>query len=47
MSDSVNDLKNFVKKYNNLKSEISKVIVGQNNVIDKVLISIFVKDIVF
>ena len=41
MSDSVNDLKNFVKKYNDLKSEISKVIVGQNNVIDKVLISIF------
>ena len=41
MSDSVNDLNNFVKKYNDLKSEISKVIVGQNNVIDKVLISIF------
>tara|TARA_B100000900_G_scaffold414709_1_gene442152 strand:+ start:2562 stop:3518 length:957 start_codon:yes stop_codon:yes gene_type:complete len=41
MSDSVNDLKNFVKKYDDLKSEISKVIVGQTNVIDKVLISIF------
>tara|TARA_B100000927_G_scaffold132886_1_gene107059 strand:- start:865 stop:1821 length:957 start_codon:yes stop_codon:yes gene_type:complete len=41
MSDSVNDLNNFVKKYNDLRSEISKVIVGQTNVIDKVLISIF------
>lgn len=41
MNDSVKDLKNFVKKYNELKSEISKVIVGQNDVIEKVLISIF------
>jgi len=31
----------FVEKYNNLKAEISKVIVGQDEVIQRVLISIF------
>ena len=33
----------FVEKYNNLKSEIAKIIVGQDEVISKVLISIFCK----
>jgi len=33
----------FVKKYNNLTAEIAKVIVGQDEVIKKVLISIFSK----
>ena len=41
MSDSVNDIKKFVKKFSDLKQEIGKVIVGQTDVIDKVLISIF------
>ena len=41
MSDSVNDIKKFVKKFSDLKQEIGKVIVGQKDVIDKVLISIF------
>jgi MoxR-like ATPase len=40
MSD-VAAIENFVKKYNALKSEIAKVIVGQNDVVDQVLISIF------
>jgi MoxR-like ATPase len=31
----------FVKKYNSLKSEISKVIIGQEQVVEDVLISIF------
>ncbi|MBI9039584.1 MAG: AAA family ATPase [Bacteroidales bacterium] len=33
----------FVEKYNNLKSEIAKIIVGQDEVVSKVLISIFSK----
>ena len=33
----------FVEQYNNLKSEIAKIIVGQDEVISKVLISIFSK----
>ena len=37
MSDSVNDIKKFVKKFSDLKQEIGKVIVGQTDVIDKVL----------
>ena len=41
MSDTVNDIKKFVKKFSDLKQEIGKVIVGQKDVIDKVLISIF------
>lgn len=40
MSD-VTDLDEFVKKYNVLKSEIAKVIVGQDEVIDTLLLSIF------
>ncbi len=40
MSD-VAAIENFVRKYNALKTEIAKVIVGQNDVVDQVLISIF------
>lgn len=40
MSD-VTAIENFVKKYNALKDEIAKVIVGQETVIDQILISIF------
>ena len=40
MSD-VASLKQFLQKYQALKQEISKVIVGQNAVIEQVLISIF------
>ena len=42
--DSINNVKiidDFVIKYNEFKSEISKVIVGQNDVVDQVLLSIF------
>ena len=35
--------KAFVNKYNILKKEISKKIVGQNEVIEQILISIFSK----
>ncbi|WP_455169986.1 AAA family ATPase [Aegicerativicinus sediminis] len=40
MSD-VAAIETFVKKYKDLKTEIAKVIVGQNKVIDQILISIF------
>ncbi|WP_299118058.1 MoxR family ATPase [uncultured Winogradskyella sp.] len=40
MSD-VTAIENFVKKYKALKEEIAKVIVGQEEVIDQILISIF------
>jgi len=40
MSD-VQELDEFVKKYAALKSEIAKVIVGQDKVVDTLLISIF------
>ncbi|MFD1063559.1 AAA family ATPase [Winogradskyella litorisediminis] len=40
MSD-VAAIENFVKKYKALKEEIAKVIVGQDEVIDQILISIF------
>jgi len=40
MSD-VQELDEFVKKYAALKSEIAKVIVGQDKVVDILLISIF------
>jgi MoxR-like ATPase len=33
----------FIKKYQLLKSEISKVIIGQDNVLDQILISVFSK----
>ena len=39
--DSINNVKvvdDFVIKYNEFKSEISKVIVGQNDVVDQVLL---------
>jgi MoxR-like ATPase len=38
---SPQEVDNLVKKYNALKNEIHKVIVGQDDVIDQVLISIF------
>ena len=40
MSD-VAAIEQFVKKYNDLKTEIAKVIVGQDEVINQILISIF------
>lgn len=40
MSD-VAIIENFVQKYSDLKKEISKVIIGQDKVIDQILISIF------
>ena len=40
MSD-VKDIDEFRKKHQDLKNEIAKVIVGQENVIDQILISIF------
>ncbi|TXD84236.1 AAA family ATPase [Subsaximicrobium wynnwilliamsii] len=40
MSD-VAAIENFVKKYNALKSEVAKVIVGQDEVVNQILISIF------
>ena len=40
MSD-VEAIKNLVKKHQALKSEISKVIVGQDEVIDQILLSIY------
>ena len=44
MFDSdVDAAKAFLNKYKDLKSEISKKIVGQNNVIEQILISVFTK----
>ncbi len=40
MSD-VTTIENFVKKYSALKQEIAKVIVGQEDVVEQILISIF------
>ena len=40
MSD-VAAIEQFVKKYNALKTEIAKVIVGQDEVVNQILISIF------
>ncbi|SFN85550.1 MoxR-like ATPase [Bizionia echini] len=40
MSD-VAAIESFVKKYKNLKTEIAKVIIGQEAVVDQILISIF------
>ncbi|WP_299128477.1 MoxR family ATPase [uncultured Winogradskyella sp.] len=40
MSD-VSVIENFVKKYKTLKQEIAKVIIGQDEVVDQILISIF------
>ena len=40
MSD-VTNLNLFSDKYKSLKSEINKVIVGQDDIIDQILISIF------
>ena len=41
MTDEVKAIDNFVVKYNEFKNEIGKVIVGQDNVVNQVLISIF------
>ena len=40
MSD-VTAVKNLVSKYNSLKQEVAKVIVGQDDVVNQILISIF------
>ena len=40
-NNNVEALDNFVLKYNQFKQEISKIIVGQDLVIEQVLISIF------
>ncbi|MGJ8550517.1 AAA family ATPase [Winogradskyella wichelsiae] len=40
MSD-VNLIENFVKKYAALKQEVAKIIIGQDEVVDQILISIF------
>ena len=40
MSD-VAAIEQFVKKYNALKTEVAKVIVGQDEVVNQILISIF------
>ena len=41
INNNVEALDNFVLKYNQFKQEISKIIVGQDLVIEQVLISIF------
>ena len=41
MSDEVKAIDEFVVKYNEFKNEIGKVIVGQDAVVQQVLISIF------
>jgi MoxR-like ATPase len=41
MSDDVAAIKRLVKKHAELKKEISKVIIGQEKVIDQILISVF------
>ena len=41
MNDEVKAIDNFVVKYNEFKNEIGKVIVGQDDVVNQVLISIF------
>ena len=39
----VEAVKNLVTKHKELKEEIAKVIVGQNEVVDEVILSIFCK----
>ena len=41
MSNEVKSVDEFIVKYNEFKNEIAKVIVGQEEVVDQVLISIF------
>ena len=41
MSNEVKAVDDFVVKYNEFKNEIAKVIVGQEDVVQQVLISIF------
>ena len=41
MNNEVNEIDNFVVKYNEFKNEIGKIIVGQDSVIQQVLITIF------
>ena len=41
MNDDVKVIDEFVVKYNHFKDEISKVIVGQDDVVQQVLISVF------
>jgi MoxR-like ATPase len=46
MSD-VAAIHNLVQKRNELKSEIAKIIVGQDAVVDQVLLCIFQEDMLF
>jgi len=41
MGNDVENINNFVNNYKDFKNEISKVIIGQNHIIEQVLISIF------
>jgi MoxR-like ATPase len=41
MSDEVKAVDEFIVKYNEFKNEIAKVIVGQEDIVQQVLISIF------
>ena len=41
MSDEVKHLDEFVVKYNEFRKEIGKIIIGQDVVVEQVLISIF------
>ena len=41
MSDEVKAIDKFIVKYNEFKNEIGKIIVGQDDVVQQVLISIF------
>ena len=47
MKTEVKSIDDFVVKYDEFRKEISKVIVGQDNVVKQVLISIFSMVIVF
>ena len=41
MSNEVKLIDNFIVKYNELKSEIGKIIIGQDDIVQQVLISVF------
>ena len=41
MGNDVENINNFVNSYKDFKNEISKVIIGQNHIVEQVLISIF------
>ena len=43
-NENITAMNNFVNTYNLFKQEISKVIVGQEDVVEQILISIFCKN---